>query len=232
VFSGETAVVNLYGADLSGVDLHSATLSMANLGEPPPNSLPSRVQEGDLEGPHAGSAGKTKLNGADLEGASLESAILPGFDLTEANLKNANLKKIALGGGRQRGREGTRVLSSLVGADLTCADLSNADLRAIDWSGANLTMTNLSGALMGPTNNITQEQVDQAFGDENTDLRPRWLQTPTSWNEDGEVEVTTPPDERCLWQLEEGTLLDQQGQAAAILGKNRKGSPENKKREK
>ena len=53
----------------------------------------------------------------------------------------------------------------LSNANLWWANLRDANLRDANLSGANLSGANLSGA-----KNLTQEQLDEAFGDENTIL--------------------------------------------------------------
>ena len=93
------------------------------------------------------------LVGADLRGASLKEASLTGANLFQANLTGANLR----------------------GANLTGADLVEADLR-----GASLTEANLTGADLRGATGITQEQLEQAIGDEAIKL-PEGFTRPASW---------------------------------------------------
>jgi uncharacterized protein YjbI with pentapeptide repeats len=55
--------------------------------------------------------------------------------------------------------------ADLQGADLLGADLQGADLRSADFQGANLRGANLKEAEF-----LTQQQLDEACGDEETKL--------------------------------------------------------------
>src|SRR5829696_7177184 len=66
-------------------------------------------------------------------------------------------------------------LADLAGADLRKANLSRAVLRGGNLSGADLSLSNLSGA-----EDLTQEQLEEANGDESTRL-PSDLQPPSHW---------------------------------------------------
>jgi hypothetical protein len=114
----------------------------------------------------------------DLFGADLSDQYLPGMDLRGANLRrtnfqganlyaaklqgawvdNANLQCVDLGAADLRWAylEGT----NLQGADLSDANLGEADLRA----------ANLQGAKLLDVRGLTQEQLNQACGDEKTML--------------------------------------------------------------
>jgi len=98
------------------------------------------------------------LKYADLSGATLEEADLRNATLTEANLTHANLRDAELGNTR------------LIDADLTGANLSGADLQGLpqpSWAPQEQF--------------VTQEQVNQAWGDETTVL-PDYLERPESWS--------------------------------------------------
>jgi hypothetical protein len=98
-----------------------------------------------------------RANFAKLEEAHLERAILQGADLYRAKLKGAHL-----------------LLAKLQEADLQGADLQGADLRGADLRGANLRKANLTKA-----KNLTQDQVNTACVDEDTEL-PEGLIRPAS----------------------------------------------------
>ena len=121
---------------------------------------------------------RVEMEGADLrharlDGADLRAAALPGADLRGASLKEANLgglevsNRAALYGGgveRERGRGNV----PMGGANLRWAQLEGTQLRGARLEGANLTET------VG----LDQTQLDQACGDEHTQL-PNGLSIPT-----------------------------------------------------
>jgi uncharacterized protein YjbI with pentapeptide repeats len=81
-------------------------------------------------------------------------------------------------------------LADLSGADLRKANLSRAVLRGANLSGADLSGANLSGAALGLADlsganlsgaeDLTQEQLEEANGDESTRL-PSDLKPPSHW---------------------------------------------------
>jgi hypothetical protein len=88
----------------------------------------------------------------------------PGaLDLSKTNLSGAFLTEADLSG------------AFLTEADLSGAVLTEANLSGADLSGANLSPANLSGT------NLTQEQLEKAEGDENTQL-PSHLKPPEHWS--------------------------------------------------
>jgi hypothetical protein len=112
-------------------------------------------------GPSRG--GPINLAGADLTGAMLRFATLTGADLGGACLTGADLMHARLDRAR------------LARADLTDAMLDNADL-----TGASLDGAVLVGASLRNVRNLTQMQVEQAFGDAST-LLPAALVPPREW---------------------------------------------------
>ncbi len=102
------------------------------------------VQSDKKEGKRADLSGANLLT-ANLEGVSLRWANLQGAVLFRANLQGADLRE-----------------ADLQGAKLGGANLASADLREADLSGANL-----QGA-----KNLSQKQLDQACGNEETKLPP------------------------------------------------------------
>jgi Pentapeptide repeats (8 copies) len=105
--SHPATVPELYGADLSGVDLREYNLSMANLGEA--NLYNARLSESDLieanlNGANLGNADlsrtdliEAKLEFCDLRGANLSNTDLTGADLSGANLMTVNLESVGRG---------------------------------------------------------------------------------------------------------------------------------------
>jgi hypothetical protein len=125
---------------------------------------------------------EARLSRADLSGARLSGADLSGADLYGADLSGARLSGADL---------------SLSGADLsTRADLSEADLtgadlsEAVDLSGADLSGAILYGADLSGARHLTQEQLEQAKGDNNTQL-PCHLEPPAHWS----VKTDEQPEE-------------------------------------
>jgi uncharacterized protein YjbI with pentapeptide repeats len=84
--------------------------------------------------------------------------------------------------------------ANLEGTSFTGANLSEAKFSGADHSGAKLTKTNLSGAKLFSlrpdlrnanlfeTTNLTQKQIEQATGNEQTKL-PEHLKPPASWSQ-------------------------------------------------
>ncbi|HXE70666.1 MAG TPA: pentapeptide repeat-containing protein [Hyphomicrobiaceae bacterium] len=113
--------------------------------------------------------GPIDLSQADLSRAALEHATLIDADLTGAYLLQANLAH-----------------ARLTGADLSGANLSDARLDHADLKEARLAEATLCGASLKGVRNLTQAQIDQAYGDEDTRL-PAGLTPPTRWRKDTPV---------------------------------------------
>src|SRR5918995_317166 len=112
------------------------------------------------------------LTRADLSGRNLSEVNLRRAELSEANLTGADLSGTNLS-------EANLSRADLMGANLTGAKLTGADLREADLSGADLSGADLSGADLS-TASLTQEEVEPAIGDENTQL-PAELTPPAHW---------------------------------------------------
>ena len=118
------------------------------------------------------------LSDPDLKGTDSQENrfVLNNANLRGANLADANLEYISMEGANMR-------YTHLVGTDLSNANLSNVDLgRAyfdnVDLSGANLNGADLSGVDLRDVRGLTQDQIDEATGDDSTQLpddleRPR-----------------------------------------------------------
>ena len=112
---------------------------------------------------------------------------LSGADLREADLNRSNLPRSSLCGVRLRGANLSR--ATLSGSDLSGSDLrdsSNGKLVRTNLTRANLLRTNLSntdlrGVDLRRAKNLTQEQIEQALGDERTQL-PIGLRLPERWH--------------------------------------------------
>jgi hypothetical protein len=112
----------------------------------------------------------------NLASARLRRAHLRFATLTDANLTRANLAGADLTDAR------------LDGANLASADLSNASLVRTDLTGTRLSGARLNGANLLETRNLTQGQLDDAFGDGLTELPPH-LTRPPFWT-DSEADFT------------------------------------------
>ena len=154
---------NLRGADLNSADLNSAYLSRVDLSGA--NLIGANLTGANLTG---ATLSRVDLTGADLTGANLgladlNGAYLSGANLTGANLSRTNLRSADLSGAKLRG-------ANLIGTNLSVAypigaDLTGANLRDADLTGANLSRANLRGA-----KNLIQTQLNEACGNNETDL--------------------------------------------------------------
>jgi|GEM_PF-2827669 len=116
------------------------------------------------------------LSGINFRGARLSGVNLREFRLAQCNfdeclLAGAKLKRTDLTGASLRGTvfQGADLRDS----DLSEADLSGADLTGARVGGANFTNVNVGGAILSGTPGLTQEQLDQAFGDTDTAVPER-----------------------------------------------------------
>lgn len=163
--------VHFNGARLEEADLQGAHLEGASLKRSHLKRVILRnavLKKADL---YLGSLAEADLQEADLEGARLEQADAQDIDLRDANLKNANLVRV-----------------HLEAAILEGADLQGADLEGARLEGANLKGARLEGASLLYAEDVTQKQLDEAYGDHRTMLpddgfpllkRPdRWLKIP------------------------------------------------------
>jgi uncharacterized protein YjbI with pentapeptide repeats len=129
---------------------------------------------------------RIKLYYADLTSANLKGTdaqdnrfVLDNVNLRGINLQDADLEYISM--------EGANLSNShLVNTNLSNADLSNANmyhayLDNVDLSGADLSGADLSDVDLRNDTGLTQEQVDEATGDERT-LLPDDLQRPATWS--------------------------------------------------
>ncbi|HVQ71881.1 MAG TPA: pentapeptide repeat-containing protein [Bradyrhizobium sp.] len=121
------------------------------------------------------------LSGANLSGANLSRANLSGANLIRANLSDANLSDANLSGANLGGAtlsDATLSVANLTAAYLGYANLSGANLIGANLSGATLSDANLSdatliganlrGADLRDVKNLTQGQLDQTCGTEDT----------------------------------------------------------------
>jgi hypothetical protein len=125
-------------------------------------------QNVDLSGIHFRAA---KLSGINLSGFRLSQCNFSDCLLAGAKLSRADLSGAALCGVDFRG------------ADLRDADFSEGDLEGADFTGARVggasfANANVGGAILTDAMGLTQEQLDQAFGDTDTAVPERLRFTP------------------------------------------------------
>jgi uncharacterized protein YjbI with pentapeptide repeats len=119
----------------------------------------------------SGGAKLPRLENLDLrsyhfDGFDLRSAeTLSHTDLTHAYLNDAVLAGVAL-------LETTFVDASLRRANLTNSDLRGSNLTRADLHGANLLHADVRGAVLVDARGLTDEQLSQACGDDQTLLSP------------------------------------------------------------
>jgi uncharacterized protein YjbI with pentapeptide repeats len=177
------ARLDLSDARLAGADMRSAHFEEASF-ERASLQL-AGMQEIHLEG--------AILVGADLEGCLLTDASLEGAQMAGANLNSA----IAHRSRFQRADLSDAWLQQalLTGVHMENADLTRARLEGAKLSGAHLEQSNLTDASLGQTDltraflqganlasvlELTQEQLDSAYGDGTTQL-PVGLVYPAHW---------------------------------------------------
>lgn len=128
---------------------------------------------------HHGEPDRLKLSYTNLSLTYLEDAHLESVDLEHSRLwwsylNGAHLDEAALTGADLRN-------AFLENANLIGATLHKADLGAM-VEGANLNEAKLGGADLRKALGLTQDQLDQAYGNEDTQI-PDNLERPASWAE-------------------------------------------------
>jgi hypothetical protein len=154
---------DLNGANLAGANLNRANLAGANLNRA--NLAGANLNRANLAG--------AELYRANLAGAELYLANLAGARPYRANLAGANLNGANLAGAR------------LYRADLARAELDRADLAEADLDQANLKNAILWGANLTTTSGLTLDQLNDANGDETTQLAAG-LHHPERWRKKGQ----------------------------------------------
>jgi uncharacterized protein YjbI with pentapeptide repeats len=169
---------NLQYSDLGGANLSEADLTKADLLQAEANSAVLSGANLTVAKLQDASLINAKLQGTRLRGASLQRAVLEKADLTEAVLRFAGLEEAVLRFAKlQEADFGAAKLhradlvgvdaqgAAFRGAELQDAELGGAILEFADLKGANLSGANLMGAV-----GLTQEQLDDACGDDKTKL--------------------------------------------------------------
>ena len=111
-----------------------------------------------------------EARGLNLSGARLRQADLSLSIMNRTRFADADLRDVEAYGGVFSG-------SNFSGADLTNASFVGAFLDGANFSGATLTGANFAGASLQGATGLTQARLNQACGDEATQL-PRGLSIP------------------------------------------------------
>ena len=117
-----------------------------------------------------------------MEGAELIEALMEGAELIEARMKGADLR-----------------LARMEGADLIGADLKSTDLR--DWTFVRTSLRSVD--FTGATHNMTQADVNAAYGDSGTKL-PEGFVVPCHW--DNQILFWTTEDTKYKAWLKAGAV--------------------------
>ena len=146
------------------------------------------------------------LQQMDMEGLTFWNAILGGSKLEKAYLGDAHLQGAILSGAHLQGANLNK--ANLQGAILSGANLQQAELYGANWQGAvligaNLQRTYLRGvdlhwAKLAKAEILTQNQINDAFGDAATTL-PAGLNRPAHWP-DWELDILEHNREWKKWQ--------------------------------
>lgn len=159
--------LDLRSADLAGVDFSGGRFGPALMART--NLYGAWLDNSSFRGADFSAANLTKawledadLSATHLEDAALNCAWLVGVKLPESAMNGADLR-----GAKMRG------------ANLHAADLDGAIIKDTDIRDANLKLAWLHGVNCAGFENLSQEQLDSAFGDITTNIpqnanRPLW----------------------------------------------------------
>jgi hypothetical protein len=115
----------------------------------------------------------------DLEGTNLRFAAFFGANVTGVWFWNADLRRAQFQQANLRGayfeNADLREAFFMRARNFARSNFTNANLEGASFEGADLKGADLEGAI-----GLTQDQIDQALGDEDTRL-PAGLQVPDSW---------------------------------------------------
>ncbi len=152
---------NLQEADMLRANLRRATLEGADLRS-------ANLRGANLRGANLHDA---DLRGSDLQEVHLEEADLSGAKLHEANLREANLRYANLG------------FAKLDGAMLDGAMMDGTNLSYSDTNNTSLRFASLVSIDLSKVKNLTQRQINSAYGDAFTVAHlPKHLTAPTDWS--------------------------------------------------
>jgi uncharacterized protein YjbI with pentapeptide repeats len=175
LIQGDDPIVSLRTADLKGAQYKGAT---------------GVVAEGERVGEalHNVNLSGTQLDNANLQSIQLHNARMNEALTYNASLEGANLQRVSF-------MNGLIVDTDLSGANLNGAEFDGAALENTDLSGASLVGADLSAYLAGTcfihadlrdadleeASQLTNKQLQQAFGNQNTKLPDAWRR-PDAWS--------------------------------------------------
>lgn len=184
---------NLTGQDYNGVKIKNSNLSGAILDRA--NLSGGSLIKSNLSGAHLKKAFLVRVKGRDVvfNGANLNNSTLTELDVTDSEFKDATLNSAELRKAKfhntnfkeaNLGRVTALAATfencqfekaNFMGANLTKTDFANSNLQGAMFGGANLSAVSfkgadLSGARMASSMGLTQAQLDDACGDDKTEL--------------------------------------------------------------
>jgi len=136
----------------------------------------------DIVGRRAGEYNKEDKDRIDLEGTSLLHTSFTGGNFTGAWFRRADLRRSHFGYANLRE-------ASFVGADLRQAIFNDVrNLEGVSFDRANLEGTSVKGANLEGATGLSQEQIDQTTGDQNTKL-PHGIRRPAHWSSNPDAQL-------------------------------------------
>lgn len=184
---------NLTGQDYNGVKIKNSNLSGAILDRA--NLSGGSLIKSDLSGAHLKKAFLVRVKGTQVifNGANLNNSTLTELEISDSEFKDATLNSAELRKARfyntkfneaNLGRITALAATfencdfektKFVGANLTKADFANSTFAGAMFGSANLNAASfkgadLSGARMASAMGLTQLQLDEACGDDKTEL--------------------------------------------------------------
>lgn len=207
---------NLSGVRLSGVAFIDSDLSNTQMVNIQGDRI--RFTDSDLTGSDLSGARLVMVSfqGTDLSNAVLARAQLHHAEFTDATLDRAVFRDSRLPRADFTEAEGSRVV--FINADLRAANFTGARLERADFTGARLDGAVLAGAQFTRARGLTEAQLTQACGDEETRLPgdlavPRC--PPTAMRTSGYVTVSS--NGRTVQVVDTARILEAQAAAVSAL---------------
>ena len=104
---------------------------------------------------------------------------MPRADFTDADLSGSDMTKSELS--RTIFTDSVLTGVDMSGALLVRTNLTDADLEGVNFTDAIFLLTHIEGADLSRAIGLTQEQLAEACGDEDTKL-PKGLEAPSPWS--------------------------------------------------
>jgi uncharacterized protein YjbI with pentapeptide repeats len=136
----------------------------------------------DIVGRRAGEYDREDEGRIDLEGTSLLHTTFARGNFTGGWFRRADLRRAYFGHANLRE-------ASFVGADLRQAIFNDVrNLEGVSFDRANLEGTSMKGANLEGATGLSQEQIDQMTGDQNTKL-PHGIRRPAHWSSNPDAQL-------------------------------------------